>query len=106
VKEFRYGSRRYEIRYIRNIYHGLVADNAELVGCDKLMCIVYRSESSALNIDVVNGPSIKESLPYNIERSNVHFGCFYWQQTLTVYFILGDDEGRLTEYYEKCFKII
>jgi hypothetical protein len=54
VKEFRYGSRRYEVRSIRNIYSGLVAESAELVGCDKRVCIVYRSDPSKLTIDIVN----------------------------------------------------
>jgi len=70
------------------------------------MCVVYRSQPTVLKIDVVNGQSINCSLDSRIEGRILHFGTFYWAQTLTVFFVLDHNDGKISEYCEKSFKIL
>lgn len=106
VKEFRYGGTRYEARSLTSsVYPHVVPDCAELVGCDSLMCIVYRNEPTNLRIDVVNGEALSFKLDSKIEGRVLHFGAFYWQKCLTVFFVLDQQDGRISEYCEKNFRI-
>jgi hypothetical protein len=105
VKEFRYGGKKYETRSLTSVYKGLVPEVAELVCCDSLMCLVYRSPATTLRIDIVNGQSLSYSLDRNIEGRVLHFGVFYWSQLLTVFFVLDQNNGEISELYEKSFKI-
>lgn len=106
VKEFKYGTKTYELRSLANVYSRVVSENAMLVCCDKAMCVVYRPMENTLAIDVVNGNRVEFPISPDIVRRAVHFGCFYWQRMLTVYYLLRNSSGESLEYAETNFELI
>lgn len=105
MKEFRYGVTKYEARPLTDVYPSLISDSAELVACDNLMCVVYRTQSNVTKIEIVNGRTLSYQMDPEICKRVLHFGAFYWERTLTVYYILDQQDGLVSECLKKTFNI-